>query len=132
MMKIKEITNAQDQLDLLRVIIDNTWSAIKQQADIEARQRAAQAVKVKPKTIKVPKSPPYAPQPKTLPRPPQQLAKPKRVIPKTTAARTPEELKAFQDYLRGEKSKTAQTIQNRSLSQEPLAELIIKEFNRQA
>ena len=37
-MKINEITNAQDQLELLRNIIDNTWTAIKQQADAQARQ----------------------------------------------------------------------------------------------
>lgn len=118
-MKIKEITNAQDQLDLLRVIIDNTWSAIKQQADIEARQRAAKAVKTKPQAIKAPKKPPYAPQPKPLPKPPQQLAQPKQVTSKPATVRTPDELKAFQDYLRGEKSKAALTSQNRTFPQEP-------------
>jgi hypothetical protein len=41
-MKIKEVTNPEEQLGLLRVIIDNTWSAIKQQADAQARQKAAQ------------------------------------------------------------------------------------------
>lgn len=115
-MKIKEITNAQDQLDLLRVIIDNTWSAIKQQADTETRQRAAKAVKTKP-----PKKPPYAPQPKPLPRPPQQMAQPKQVAIKPATARTPDELKAFQDYLKGEKSKTALPSQNRGFPQEPTA-----------
>jgi len=120
-MKIKEVTNAQDQLDLLRVIIDNTWSAIKQQADAEARQRAAKAVKTKPQAVKAPKKPPYAPQPKPLPRPPQQLTQPKQVAPKPVTVRTPDELKAFQDHLKGEKSKTALPSQNRSFPQEPLA-----------
>jgi hypothetical protein len=118
-MKIKEVTNAQDQLDLLRVIIDNTWSAIKQQADTEARQRAAKAVKTKPKVVKAPKKPPYAPQPKPLPRPPQQLAQPKQVAQKPAILRTPDELKVFQDYLMGEKSKTALPSQNRNFPQEP-------------
>ena len=120
-MKIKEITNAQDQLDLLRVIIDNTWGAIKQQADIEARQRASKAVKTKPQAVKAPKKAPYAPQPKPLPRPPQQLAQPKQVTSKPSVSRTPEELKAFQDYLKGEKSKTALPSQNRGFQQEPPA-----------
>lgn len=39
-MKIYEITNAQEQLGLLKVIIDNTWSAIKQQADAQRLQKA--------------------------------------------------------------------------------------------
>ena len=114
-MKIKEITNAQDQLSLLRVIIDNTWSAIKQQADTEARQRASKAVNTKPKVVKAPKKPPYAPQPKPLPKPPQQLAQPKQVTPKPVATKTPEELKAYRDYLRGENPRTPQLNQNRSL-----------------
>ena len=118
-MKIKEVTNPEEQLGLLRVIIDNTWSAIKQQADTEARQRAAKAVKTKPKVVKAPKKPPYAPQPKPLPKPPQQLAQPKQVAPKPATVRTPDELKAFQDYLKGEKSKTALPSQNRNFPQEP-------------
>ncbi len=118
-MKIKEITNTQDQLDLLRIIIDNTWSAIRQEAEVEARQQAAKAVKAKPKPAMVPKKPPYVPPPKPLPKPPQQLIKTKQPAPKVTVTRTAEELKKYQDYLRGEKPKTNQTIQNRSLPQEP-------------
>ena len=118
-MKIKEVTNPEEQLGLLRVIIDNTWSAIKQQADTQARQRAAKAVKTKPKVVKAPKKPPYAPQPKPLPKPPQQLAQPKQVAPKPATVRTSDELKEFQDYLRGEKSKTALPSQNRNFPQEP-------------
>jgi hypothetical protein len=119
-MKIKEVTNPEEQLGLLRVIIDNTWSAIKQQADTEARQRAAKPVKAKPQAVKAPKKPPYAPQPKPLPRPPQQLAQPKQVAPKPVTVRTPDEVKAFQDHLKGEKSKTALPSQNRSFPQGPL------------
>ena len=64
-MKIKEVTNPEEQLGLLRVIIDNTWSAIKQQADAQARQKASQPA---PKTkSKAPKPAPYAPVPKPLP-----------------------------------------------------------------
>jgi outer membrane biosynthesis protein TonB len=69
-MKIKEITNPEEQLGLLRVIIDNTWSAIKQQADTQARHQAAQpTAKPKAKTPKAPKPAPYAAVPKQLPKP---------------------------------------------------------------
>ena len=64
-MKINEITNAQDQLALLRTIMDNTWSAIRQQADAQTRQRASQVKTTKPK---LPKRAPMAPAPKPLPK----------------------------------------------------------------
>ena len=76
-----EIANAQDQLDLLRLIIDNTWSAIRQQANAQAKQQASKASvpkSVRPKAIKPLKHPPYAAPPKPLPKPkvaPTQLAK---------------------------------------------------------
>jgi len=38
-MRLREFTNAEEQLELLRVIIDNTWSAIAKQA---AEQRKAE------------------------------------------------------------------------------------------
>jgi hypothetical protein len=69
-MKIKEVTNPEEQLGLLRVIIDNTWSAIKQQADAQARQKEAQpANKSKAKSPKATKLAPYAAMPKQLPKP---------------------------------------------------------------
>lgn len=69
-MKISEITNAQDQLALLRTIIDNTWGAIKQQADAEARQTSAKKMSPNqgPKPA-APKKGPHAPAPKPLPTP---------------------------------------------------------------
>lgn len=67
-MKIKEVTNPEEQLGLLRVIIDNTWSAIKQQADAHAKQKVAQpASKSKAKWRTAPKPTPYAAMPKQLP-----------------------------------------------------------------
>ena len=45
-MRISEITDAQGQLELLRTVIDNTWTAIAQQAEQEKRaeaERKAQA-----------------------------------------------------------------------------------------
>jgi hypothetical protein len=44
-MKINEITNATDILVLWKLISDNTWAAVQQQADQQARERAEQAVK---------------------------------------------------------------------------------------
>jgi hypothetical protein len=71
-MKIKEVTNPEEQLGLLRVIIDNTWSAIKQQADVHARQKAMQPpLKSKSKKPKAPKPAPYAAMPKPIPKPKQ-------------------------------------------------------------
>ena len=86
-MKVKEVTNPEEQLGLLRVIIDNTWSAIKQQADAQARQKASQpASKPKVKTSKPAKQAPYAPKPKPLPKPkpkPLYPAKPQPVMKST-------------------------------------------------
>lgn len=126
-MKIKEITNAQDQLDLLRVIIDNTWSAIRQQAQVQANQKATQASK--PKMLKLPKKAPYATPPKPLPKPNpiQQKAKPQlppnqnklgtqnQGVNKSVPARSPEEMRMFMNYLKGEKVKTPQMNQNQGL-----------------
>jgi hypothetical protein len=53
-MRISEITDAQGQLELLRTVIDNTWTAIAQQAEQEKRaeaERQAQA-KLKPRSKK--------------------------------------------------------------------------------
>ena len=68
-MKMMEIANAQDQLDLLRLIIDNTWSAIRQQANAQAKQQASKASVPKAKAPKQAKRPPYAAVPKPLPKP---------------------------------------------------------------
>lgn len=114
-MRIKEITNAEDQLNLLRVIFNNTWGAIEQEANVQARQKAAQANKPKAKGVKAPKRAPYAPVPKPLPRPviqqpapsqKQLVVSPVKQMPSNSVPqRSPEEIKAFQDYLRGEKTK---------------------------
>ena len=69
-MRISEITDAQGQLELLRTVIDNTWTAIAQQAEQEKRaeaERKAQA-KLKPRSHK-PISIPKAPSPPPLKKP---------------------------------------------------------------
>ncbi len=76
-MKIKEVTNPEEQLGLLRTIIDNTWSAIKQQADAHARQKAMQPPpKSKSKAPKAPKPAPYAVIPKPVIKPKQPYKAP--------------------------------------------------------
>ena len=47
-MRLYEFTNAQEQLALLRVIVDNTWQAIEHEAQQQARA-AAQKAASKPK-----------------------------------------------------------------------------------
>ena len=62
-MKIYEIANAEDQLGLLRVIIDNTWIAIAQQAERQKLENIKQqnSSKIKPKkTAKSPSMKPFA------------------------------------------------------------------------
>ena len=69
-MRINEITDAQGQLELLRTVIDNTWTAIAQQAEKEKRaeaERKAQA-KLKPRSRKAVKAP-YASPPPPLKKP---------------------------------------------------------------
>jgi len=69
-MRINEITDAQGQLELLRTVIDNTWTAIAQQAEQEKRaeaERKAQA-KLKPRSRKAVKAP-YASPPPPLKKP---------------------------------------------------------------
>lgn len=50
-MLILEVTNAQDQLNLLKKIVDSTWSAISAEAAAEAaaRQQRAAAAAAKPR-----------------------------------------------------------------------------------
>jgi hypothetical protein len=46
-MRISEITDAQGQLELLRTVIDNTWTAIAQQAEQERRAEAERKSRAK-------------------------------------------------------------------------------------
>lgn len=88
-MRISEITDAQGQLELLRTVIDNTWTAIAQQAEQEKRSEAncnAKA-KLKPRnkestqgsSIRIPNPPPPPPKQPQSPlakQPPPQVAMP--------------------------------------------------------
>ena len=50
-MRLFEFTNAEEQLKLLQLIFDTTFSTIRQQAEQQAREKAEQArvAKLKPK-----------------------------------------------------------------------------------
>ena len=69
-MRIYEITDAQGQLELLRTVIDNTWTAIAQQAEQEKRAEAERKAKakLKPRSRKAVKAP-YASPPPPLKKP---------------------------------------------------------------
>ncbi len=43
-MRINEIADAKEQLALLRLIMDNTWTAIAQQARVQVTQKAAKPI----------------------------------------------------------------------------------------
>lgn len=87
-MRIYEFTNAEEQLGLLRLIIDNTWSAIQTQANQQKAQRIAQASKVKPKAKTKPK---LAPRPSTvLPSNPKTVQPPIKQTVKPTANKQPQ------------------------------------------
>ena len=70
-MRLYEIADAQAQLALLRIIIDNTWTAIAQQAEQERRADAERKAKAKLKprakksgrstSIRMPSPPPLQP-----------------------------------------------------------------------
>lgn len=88
-MRLYEFADAEAQLALLRTIIDNTWTAIAQQAEQQKRvdaERKAQA-KLKPRSKKLSKgtsiriptpkpSPPKQPQAPLAKQPPSPLNKP--------------------------------------------------------
>lgn len=87
-MRLFEFTNAQEQLALLRVIIDNTWQAIEQQAAQQARAAAQKAASKSKRssTKKMPnvKMPALQAAKRQVPRAP--AAKPAAATPAATAA----------------------------------------------
>lgn len=94
-MRLYEFASAEEQLALLRLIIDNTWSAISQQAEEERRAKEAKKAKValKPKgkrggKLAKAKPLPILPTPTTNPKPlsspTQPLANPKLTQPQSS------------------------------------------------
>ena len=82
-MKIFEVTSAQDKLNLLRLIMDNTWTALRQEAEAEAKRNAVKKIpKPKAARIPAPKAPAKAPVVKPLPKPvpPTQIPANQRML----------------------------------------------------
>jgi hypothetical protein len=80
-MRINEIASSEEQLALWKLISDNIWTAISQQAETERRQRAEAAAKqkLKPKNggkrggrKSLPPPPPFTPPPPPKSPPPPQ------------------------------------------------------------
>lgn len=79
-MRINEFANAEEQLALWKLISDNVWTAVRTQADNQARANAEKAAQAKvkkrssgkSKSIKAPYAPPPPPpkKPKPLHQPP--------------------------------------------------------------
>ena len=89
-MRIVEIASAEEQLALWKLISDNVWTTISQQARTEAQQKAAAAAtsRLKPKKAKKLKTPPRAPAPpKPKPQPQNKSAVPTRSQNATQPAR---------------------------------------------
>ena len=94
-MRIYEITNPEDQLALLKMIMDNTWAAISRQPKtMTPMAKAAPEVSlrkpVKTKATPKPKKAPYAAAPKPLPKPKHLAQTPTQIHH--------QQLKTKQDY----------------------------------
>ena len=86
-MKINEFASAQDTLALWRVISDNTWAAVAQQAEAEAKQKAERAAARKSASKRGSgKSTAKTMPPKRLPPPLQHVSAP---VPKADEKTSP-------------------------------------------
>jgi hypothetical protein len=94
-MRINEFANAEEQLALWKLISDNVWTAVRTQAEQQARANAekAQQAKAKKPTSKRSKSvkAPYAPPPPPLPKPkyPKQIPQTSSQIQQQSNVGTP-------------------------------------------
>lgn len=123
-MRIYEVVDAEGQLGLLRTIIDNTWSAIAQQAEQQRKAAAQQkaVAKAKPSSKKGRKGAKAsaAPQPS-----PAQLSKPSQPTPSklSTAQQQPAATTQFRQQ---PQSKATAANQAQSFSPKPASALSVK------
>ena len=96
-MRLYEIANAEEQLGLLRLVLDNTWAAVAQQAEQQKRAAAARKLS-KPVVPRVRK--PVAPRVPTPPKTPANTAQPGQVSARPAAV-----IKPKSDVLRTVKPK---------------------------
>ena len=85
-MRLYEIANAEEQLGLLRLVFDNTWAAIAQQAEQQKRAAAARKLN-KPVVPRVRK--PAAPRVPTPPKTTANTAQPGQVSARPAAVIKP-------------------------------------------
>jgi len=85
-MRLYEIANAEEQLGLLRLVFDNTWAAVAQQAEQQKRAAAARKLN-KPVAPRVRK--PVAPRVPIPPKTPANTAQPGQVSARPAAVITP-------------------------------------------
>jgi hypothetical protein len=100
-MRLFEFTNAQEQLALLRIIFDNTFASINQQAEDQAKAKAEKnrqaklkpkhSSSLKPKALPSIKAPPPIKTPRKLPIPSNVVAQPPKNVglPPNGLASTP-------------------------------------------
>jgi len=122
-LRIYEITNPEDQLALLKMIMDNTLAAISRQPKTKLPiTKAAPVVPirkiVKSKAISKPKKAPYAAPPKPLP-------KPKPLAPSPIQAKSQQQ-KSQQDYAKAvQKTLAKAPVKTMPKSLQPLPTSII-------
>lgn len=89
-MRLYEFTNAEEQLALLRIIFDNTFASINQQAQQQAKAKAEKnrlsklkpkrISSYKPKALPTIKAPPPSQIPSKHPTPPKLVSQPPRKV----------------------------------------------------
>jgi hypothetical protein len=119
-MRFNEIANAQDQLDLWRLISDNVWDAVMAQAKEETRLKAQAAAtprykKIKPKKAAPKKSPVPNPKPTTPKPPPPKSPVPQQ--PRVVTPSRPQALPSSQPVLRPTQSTSFSQADLQGLSQ---------------
>ena len=96
-MRFNEFSNAQDQLALVKLILDNTWAALAQQAEQQKRAKALANSPKRSKRLAKPKIPaPPKPKPAKPIAKPALKVEPQRpqhfntALPKATATAAPQ------------------------------------------
>jgi hypothetical protein len=122
-MRLNEFTSAEEQLGLLRVIIDSTWTAIAQQAEAEAKQKAERAAARKSTSKRGAGRGTAKPiPPKRLPPPLQHVTAPvAKADDKTTSEKKPQAHKAQAHNAQPQNSQQAQPTAKPELSTAPAA-----------
>ena len=122
-MKIREFTNAEDALALWKMISDNTWTALAQQAEAEAKQKAERAAARKSASKRGSGRSAGKPiPPKRLPPPLQHVSAPvPKADEKNPSAKEPQAHKAQAHNAQSPSAQQAQPTAKPELSTAPAA-----------